>query len=248
MDTTGLLGATSTRSASAMASSDSRGRARASPIPTCSTASASGTACSRTQYSWKCTVRRPAAPSRDGHVGLDPVVGHRPQRQPRIGQPACAQPRRRPRTGSARRPATGCDTGGWPRRCRRARTSGSAPYAVSSSRDPPASPSARPQPRSGSMPPPRAYIIVSRSGQIRSPYMVMSSAVLTITVSRRRGRRAERRPRIASHPRHRPRSRPAPGQCSRSRRASRIPPVSGPNRLGSWSTGVAGGNRWPRSC
>ena len=43
--------------------------------------------------------------------------------------------------------------------------------------------SSRPQPRTGSPPPPRVYMIVSRSGQIRRPCNVMSSAVLAITVS-----------------------------------------------------------------
>ncbi len=41
---------------------------------------------------------------------------------------------------------------------------------------------ARPQPRSSSMPPPRVYITVSRSGQIRSPCIVTSSPVLTTAV------------------------------------------------------------------
>ena len=40
----------------------------------------------------------------------------------------------------------------------------------------------RPQPRSSSPPRPRVYMIVSRSGQIRSPCSVMSSAVLPTTV------------------------------------------------------------------
>src|SRR5699024_5144912 len=39
-----------------------------------------------------------------------------------------------------------------------------------------------PQPRSSSIPPPRVYITVSRSGQIRSPKRVMSSPVLPMTV------------------------------------------------------------------
>src|SRR5256885_12796364 len=60
--------------------------------------------------------------------------------------------------------------------------SGSAPYAASSSRTAHVSP-ARPQPRSVSMPPPRVYMQVSRSGQIRRPCSQMSSPVFTIAVT-----------------------------------------------------------------
>ena len=40
-----------------------------------------------------------------------------------------------------------------------------------------------PQPRSGSIPPPRVYMQVSRSGQIRTPCIQASSPTLTIAVS-----------------------------------------------------------------
>ena len=59
---------------------------------------------------------------------------------------------------------------------------GVAPYALSSSFTANVSP-ARPQPCSSLMPPPRVYITVSRSGQIRSPNKVMSSPVLPTTVT-----------------------------------------------------------------
>jgi hypothetical protein len=65
IETTGLLGATSTRSAAASAPSTA-GVGRASSIPTRTTSSASGTACNRTQYSWKCTARRPDGSSSAG--------------------------------------------------------------------------------------------------------------------------------------------------------------------------------------
>ena len=58
MDTTGLLGATRIRSAAPIASA-TPAAGRASSIPTMVTASAAGWARSRTQYSWKCTARRP---------------------------------------------------------------------------------------------------------------------------------------------------------------------------------------------
>src|SRR6185312_6303705 len=60
--------------------------------------------------------------------------------------------------------------------------SGSAPYAASSSRTAQVSP-ARPQPRSLSMPPPRVYMQVSRSGQMRRPWSQMSSPTLTTAVT-----------------------------------------------------------------
>src|SRR6187200_1893024 len=60
---------------------------------------------------------------------------------------------------------------------------GSNPYAANSSITCQLS-SWRPQPRPRSAPPPSVYMIVSRSGQMRSPCIVMSSAVLAITVSR----------------------------------------------------------------
>src|SRR2546430_1624829 len=60
--------------------------------------------------------------------------------------------------------------------------SGSAPYAASSAFTVQVSP-VRPQPRSVSMPPPRVYMQVSRSGQIRRPCSQMSSPVFTIAVT-----------------------------------------------------------------
>ena len=95
METTGLLGATRIRSAAAIASATPgrAGRPRCRPDVT---ASAAGWARSRTQYSWKCTARRPpgACVVGDGDVGLDPVVGHRQQPQARVaGQPARGQRR-----------------------------------------------------------------------------------------------------------------------------------------------------------
>ena len=59
---------------------------------------------------------------------------------------------------------------------------GSTPYAASSSLALHVS-SRRPQPRSGSMPSPRVYITVSRSGQTFSPCTHRSSAVLATTVT-----------------------------------------------------------------
>src|SRR5256886_8797056 len=59
---------------------------------------------------------------------------------------------------------------------------GSAPYAASSALTVQVSP-ARPQPRSASAPPPRVYMTLSRSGQIRSPCSVTSSPTLTIAVT-----------------------------------------------------------------
>src|SRR5450759_565265 len=64
----------------------------------------------------------------------------------------------------------------------RVNQAGPTPYAASSSRMVKVS-TARPQPWLSSMPPPRVYITVSRSGQTRSPNNVMSSAVLPITVT-----------------------------------------------------------------
>ena len=57
---------------------------------------------------------------------------------------------------------------------------GSTPYAASSSLACQVS-SVRPQPRSVSMPSPRVYITVSRSGQTLSPCTQMSSPVLATT-------------------------------------------------------------------
>ena len=59
---------------------------------------------------------------------------------------------------------------------------GSTPYASSSSLALQVS-SLRPQPRSRSMPSPRVYITVSRSGQTLSPWIHRSSAVLAMTVT-----------------------------------------------------------------
>ncbi len=62
MLTTGFDGGSSTRSALANASS-TPGPGRASAAPTATTSCAVGAACSRTQYSWKCTARRPPGAS-----------------------------------------------------------------------------------------------------------------------------------------------------------------------------------------
>ncbi len=62
MLTTGLDGGSSTRSAVANASS-TPGPGFASSAPTATISCASGTACSRTQYSWKCTARLPPGAS-----------------------------------------------------------------------------------------------------------------------------------------------------------------------------------------
>ena len=86
------------------------------------------------------------------------------------------------RAGSRPR-ASGCAPGGWRGRGRRARTRSARrrtprarPWRARSRR-------VRPQPRSGSMPSPRVYITVSRSGQTLSPCSQMSSAVLATTVT-----------------------------------------------------------------
>ena len=59
---------------------------------------------------------------------------------------------------------------------------GSTPYASSSVRALHVS-SRRPHPRSTSMPSPRVYITVSRSGQTLRPWIHQSSAVLATTVT-----------------------------------------------------------------
>src|SRR4051812_47812419 len=59
---------------------------------------------------------------------------------------------------------------------------GSAPYPASSSLTTHVSP-VRPQPRSVSIPPPRVYMHVSRSGQIRRPCIHTSSPVFTTAVT-----------------------------------------------------------------
>ena len=118
----------------------------------------------------------------DRDVGLDPVVGHRQQPHARGVASAGTAPRSPRRAGSPRR-ASGCAPGGWRCRGRRARTRSAR------RRTPPAPPCAlqvssrRPQPRSGSMPSPRVYITVSRSGHTLSPCIQMSSAVLATTVT-----------------------------------------------------------------
>ena len=62
MLTTGLLGGSTTTSALPMASR-TPGPAVASSAPTGTIEWAVGAACSRTQYSWKCTARRPPGAS-----------------------------------------------------------------------------------------------------------------------------------------------------------------------------------------
>ena len=59
---------------------------------------------------------------------------------------------------------------------------GSAPYAASSCLTVQLSPT-RPQPRSGSAPPPRVYMTLSRSGQIFNPCNHRSSPTLTTAVT-----------------------------------------------------------------
>ena len=87
-ETTGLDGGSSTRSASVIASI-TPGPGVASSSPTTTTVSAGTSARSLTQYSWKCTTRRPLGDSGvgDRDVRLDPVVGHREQPDaPRDGE------------------------------------------------------------------------------------------------------------------------------------------------------------------
>ena len=98
---------------------------------------------------------------------------------------------------------------------------GSTPYAASSSLACQVS-AVRPQPRSGSMPSPRVYITVSRSGQTLSPCTQMSSAVLAITVTR-----------VSAPVRSTSRSRP----CRK--RAPPTPPES---------TVTCAGERWGAGC
>ena len=121
----------------------------------------------------------------DHHVGLDRGVAHRQQRDAAVGQPpARGQARGHLRQRHALARATALRTTWVPksrsprreplrlrRRRRRARP---ARGGVSS---------ARPQPCPSWMPPPRVYITVSRSGQTRSPNRVMSSPVLPMTVT-----------------------------------------------------------------
>ena len=124
-------------------------------------------------------------------------LARRPGRRPRRGSPpgrrtsaAASRPAasartapRSPRRAGSRRAASGCAPGGWRCPCRPGRTTPSpAPYAASSSLTVQLSP-VRPQPRSASMPPPRVYMQVSRSGQIRRPCSHTSSPVFTSAVT-----------------------------------------------------------------
>ncbi len=88
MLTTGLDGGSRTRSAAAMASSTPGPGSRLLGADGDDLVRA-GAACSRTQYSWKCTARRPPAGLRvvDHDVGLDPVVAHRQQPHAEAGSP-----------------------------------------------------------------------------------------------------------------------------------------------------------------
>ena len=117
----------------------------------------------------------------DDDVGFAAVVAGR--QQPRAGLPALGTAPRSPATADSRPAASGCAPDGWPDRGRRARTS---PAARRRRRVPPWRARFRrgaPSPRSGSMPPPRVYMQVSRSGQIRTPYIQASSPMLTMAVS-----------------------------------------------------------------
>ncbi len=156
-----------------------RAPARASAAPTAGSRWPAVDACMRTHHSWKCTAR-PALVVLDDHVRLDPVVAHR--QQPDAGLPAGAE-----RGGDLRER----EPGGQHLRAhqvgREVAVAEPEPRAgldavgrellldvkVSS---------ARPQPCSAWMPPPRVYITVSRSGQTCSPNRTMSSAVLPTTV------------------------------------------------------------------
>ena len=196
IETTGLLGATRIRSAVADASV-TPGAGRAASMPTRTTASASGRGVQPHPVLLE-VDGPPAAGGRsvgDGDVGLDPVVGHR--QQPQRGSPASQRGQRRghlrQRIAGVR--AAGCGRDGCRGPGRRGRTRSARRRTRASSSITRQLSSRRPQPRSASAPPPRVYIIVSRSGQIRRPCRVMSSAVLPITVIigvriRPRGRRA----------------------------------------------------------
>ena len=177
IDTTGLLGAISTMSASAIASA-TPGAGLASSTPT-----------------WTNAMRRdlgpvldppllevdrpPGAVEVDDDVRLAALVGHR--QQPHAGLPALAQ-----RGGDVGERVAGVEHLGADQVGGDVEVAEAEPGRLDAVDrqlvlDPPGL-VARPQPRSVSMPPPRVYITLSRSGQTRSPCTVMSSPVLTIAV------------------------------------------------------------------
>ena len=236
MLTTGLLGATSTTSAAAERLEHAGGRlgglgadedepvGRARRRGAGPTTPGSGS-----------PARSPSTSTTD--VRLQPVVGGR--QQPDAGLPAVAQRlgHRGQRIAGVR--ASGCAPGGWRCPCRRGRTrSARRRTSASSSLTVQVSPT-RPQPRSGSAPPPRVYMTLSRSGQIRRPCRSTSSPTLTTAVTSApdaRGRTPGRRAGIGRR------------RCRRSRttiRMSSILPYGTrqqprwrPGRLGSTSASV----------
>ena len=176
MLTTGLDGGRTTTSASPIAST--------TPVPV-------GPAPCRRTGSPKLAVRPGTAPTTAGsgwrfdprgvhdHVRLHPVVAHGQQRDP--GLPAFAQRRRHlveSETGIEQLGAheVSRDVAIPEREPQRRHIVGAQflQNAVVSS--------SRPQPRPASIPPPRVYITVSRSGQTFRPCSQMSSAVFPITV------------------------------------------------------------------
>src|SRR4051794_8757396 len=174
MLTTGLLGGSSTTSASWIASTTpGAGLAAGAPLRTMSVAATP--ACSRTHHSWKCTVRPSASVT---------CVSTRSSVAGSSRTPGCHRSHNRAVTSDSVIPsASHWVRSRWVARSRSPRPNhvGSAPYVASSSRTRKLS-SARPQPRSAEMPSPRVYITVSRSGQTRSPNIVMSSPLLPTTV------------------------------------------------------------------
>ena len=179
-ETTGLDGGTSTRSASLIASR-TPGPGLASSMPMGTTAWAGISARWRIQYSWKCTaLRSPVSGSsmttcvstRSSVIGSSSTPGSQRRHSAAVtalsGYPASSIWVRTRWVAMSRSP--------------RPNQLGSTPYAASSSLACQVS-CRRPQPRSGSMPSPRVYITVSRSGHTLSPCTQMSSAVLATTVT-----------------------------------------------------------------
>ncbi len=122
----------------------------------------------------------------DRDVRLDPVVAHRQQPDPvaveRL-EPAAAQRLGDLREARSRPPASGCARGGWRCRGRPGRTTSARRRTPPARSSRSTSPRCRPHPRSTSIPSPRVYITVSRSGQTFSPWIHQSSAVLATTVT-----------------------------------------------------------------
>ncbi len=177
METTGLDGGNSTMSAPAIASR-TPGAGLACSAPTGTTASAGTEARSRTQYSWKwIALRSPSSSTatcvstRSSVIGMSFTPGFQRSHSASVtalsGYPAAIIWVRTMWVAKSRSPSPN--------------HSGPTPYAASSSLRWKVS-SARPQPCSSLMPPPRVYITVSRSGQTFSPKRWMSSPVLPMTV------------------------------------------------------------------